>query len=334
MNKWLEIPSRQRAEILQQTAISQNLDVAAVEKDWWVTMCLAALFQCRFAPFGNFKGGTSLSKCWGLIDRMSEDIDVSIDRNFFGLGGEIKRRKDITTIRQALCAYVLNELVVELNEKLHAIGIEGYTINTPLTEDSSTDPQIIEVAFNSVLPSAGSYIRPKVLIEIGARSLTEPNELVPIRSILSEQYPNAPFADHPVTIPVATPGRTFLEKIFLIHEDMQKPSARIDRMSRHLYDVAKMCGQDFAKQALADKELYTTIVHNRDKLTHISGIDYSHHAPNFINILPTGELEEAWRNDYEAMLRTMIYGERLSFDEILFKLSALQEEIHSLPWEI
>ena len=330
MNKWLEIPSAQRAQILQQIAIARHLDATAIEKDWWVTMCLTALFRCRCADYINFKGGTSLSKCWHLIDRMSEDIDIAVDRKFFGLDGEITRRKDITVIRQALCSYVLEDLSSEISDKLSGLGLVGFNVNTPLTVDSSTDPQIIEVEFDSVLPSPIEYLRPKVLIEIGARSMTEPCERIPIRSILAEHYPEAPFADAPVTVNVATPGRTFLEKIFLIHEEMQKPSVRIDRMSRHLYDIAMMKDKPFAKEALADTELYKSIVHHRETLTHVSGIDYSHHAPQYIKIVPTGETEQAWRNDYESMLRTMIYGEQISFDEIMKRLVELQEKVNEI----
>lgn len=329
MNKWLEIPAVQRRQILQQVAIARHLDATAIEKDWWVTMCLTAMFQCRCAGFLSFKGGTSLSKCWHLIDRMSEDIDIAVDRRFFGLDGEITRRKDITAIRQALCSYVLDDLSSEIANKLSGFGLVGFNVNTPLITDSSTDPQIIEVEFDSVLPSPVDYLRPKVLIEIGARSMTEPCERISIRSILAEHYPDAPFADAPVKVTVATSGRTFLEKIFLIHEEMQKPSVRIDRMSRHLYDIAMMKDKPFAEEALADKELYESVVHHRETLTHVSGIDYTHHAPQYIKIVPTGETEQAWRNDYESMLRTMISGEQISFDEIMKRLVELQGKINA-----
>jgi len=329
MNKWLEIPSVQRGQILQQVAIARHLDATAIEKDWWVTMCLRAMFQCRCAGFLNFKGGTSLSKCWHLIDRMSEDIDIAVDRRFFGLDGEITRRKDITAIRQALCSYVLDDLSSEIANKLSGLGLVGFNVNTPLITDSSTDPQIIEVEFDSVLPSLVDYLRPKVLIEIGARSMAEPCDKITIRSILAEHYPDAPFADAPITVTVAAPGRTFLEKIFLIHEEMQKPSVRIDRMSRHLYDIVMMKDKPFAKEALADKELYESVVRHREILTHVSGIDYTHHAPKYIKIVPTGETEQAWRNDYESMLRTMIYGEQISFDEIMKRLVELQGKINA-----
>ena len=91
-----------------------------------------------------------------------------------------------------------------------------------------------------------------------------------------------------------------------------------------------MKDKPFAKEALADTELYKSIVHHRETLTHVSGIDYSHHAPQYIKIVPTGETEQAWRNDYESMLRTMIYGERIPFDEIMKRLVELQEKINEI----
>ncbi len=330
MNKWLEIPARERAQILRRASIETGLNPASVEKDWWVTMCLKALFNCKCSEAVSFKGGTSLSKCWHLIERMSEDIDIALDRQFLGLWGEVTRRKDITKIRQTLCSYVLNDLALELESRLLQLGLAGFKVNTPLTEDSSTDPQVIEVEYTSALPSGIDYIKPKVIIEIGARSMSEPVETVAIRSILAEIYPKTEFADDAVEISVASAGRTFLEKIFLIHEELQKASARIDRMSRHLYDIVMLADKPFARESLHDKNLYCSVVAHREKFTHISGIDYSHHAPQYIHIVPDGEVEAAWRRDYQTMQLTMIYGKSLSFDEIILRLTALQRDINEM----
>jgi predicted nucleotidyltransferase component of viral defense system len=85
MNKWIEIPEKERLDILNGIAITTGLPKEAIEKDWWVTMVLKALFQTSCTDFLVFKGGTSLSKCWNLIERFSEDIDVAISHEFFGI---------------------------------------------------------------------------------------------------------------------------------------------------------------------------------------------------------------------------------------------------------
>ena len=73
--------------VLTQAANKTGLPVQAVEKDLWVTAVLRAIFCLSYANHLSFKGGTSLSKCWSLINRFSEDIDIAIDREFLGFGG-------------------------------------------------------------------------------------------------------------------------------------------------------------------------------------------------------------------------------------------------------
>ena len=92
MNNWIELTEKEKLEILSKVALSTGLPAESIEKDWWVTMTLLALFSCECADHIVFKGGTSLSKAWNLIERFSEDIDIAIDRKFFGFEGELKRK--------------------------------------------------------------------------------------------------------------------------------------------------------------------------------------------------------------------------------------------------
>jgi predicted nucleotidyltransferase component of viral defense system len=102
MNNWIKIPEKERIKILNSVAITTGLPNTAIEKDWWVMMSLRALFSCECSGHIVFKGGTSLSKAWNLIERFSEDIDIAIDRAFFGFEGELKR-KQINNLRRASC---------------------------------------------------------------------------------------------------------------------------------------------------------------------------------------------------------------------------------------
>ncbi len=136
MNNWIKIPEKERADILNSVAITTGLPNVAIEKDWWVTMVLRALFSCECAPHIVFKGGTSLSKAWNIIERFSEDIDIAIDRSFFGFEGKL-RRKQITSLRRASCSYTKNNLKDELNNKLQEAGINGYSLSIPESEDST-----------------------------------------------------------------------------------------------------------------------------------------------------------------------------------------------------
>lgn len=93
MNKFLTLTEAQRRTVFEQTAIRIKLPVASIEKDFWVTEILNILFLLPYADKMVFKGGTSLSKVWGVICRFSEDIDIAIDRRIFGIVGDVTKKQ-------------------------------------------------------------------------------------------------------------------------------------------------------------------------------------------------------------------------------------------------
>jgi predicted nucleotidyltransferase component of viral defense system len=307
-----------------------GLPNVAIEKDWWVMTALRALFSCECSGHIVFKGGTSLSKAWGLIERFSEDIDIAIDRVFFGFEGELNR-KQISDLRRASCSYIKDKLKNELNNKLQEAGVSGYSLLIRETRDTTKDPQIIEIQYNSLFTSGG-YIPDKVMVEIGARSLMEPSENRPLRSILADNYPDADFADTYFSVPTVTPQRTFLEKAFLLHEEFQKQheAVRVNRMSRHIYDLEKLMDTDFAKDALHNRELYNAIVRHRQTLTAMKEVDYSTHSPEKINFVPPPSIANKWKDDYEAMRNNLIYGVSMPFDKLMERIKELNERFRRI----
>jgi hypothetical protein len=322
---WLNLSTEDRLTTLNNAYKKVGLPPKSIEKDWWVTMTLRALFQCECAEYIVFKGGTSLSKAWNLIERFSEDIDIAIDRKFFGFDGEL-RKKQINNLRRVSCSYISGRLKEELDNKLKNAGISGYSVSVAESEDTTKDPQIIEVYYDSLF-NVGSYIQEKVLIEIGARSLIEPSREVQLRSILANTFPDATFADDYYPIPTVVPQRTFLEKAFLLHEEFQKSAEyiRVNRMSRHIYDLEKMMDTNFATEALNDRELYKAIVAHRSTLTKMKEVDYTTHTPDKINFVPPLNIIDLWKADYESMQNNMIYGKSLPFDELIDRIKELNE---------
>lgn len=152
--------------------------------------------------------------------------------------------------------------------------------------------------------------------------------------MVAENYPDRPFSDISINIPSVNPERTFLEKIFLLHEEFQKPreKIRVDRLSRHLYDIEKLSQTPFAQTALQNPDLYNTIIEHRRKFTLISKIDYNKHSPGNISFIPPDELLPLWESDYRQLQENMIYGHSLSFDTLINKLTELQKQINNLPW--
>ncbi|KAA6330643.1 hypothetical protein EZS27_020668 [termite gut metagenome] len=330
MNNWIQLSEKEKVELINRVSIATGLPNAAIEKDWWVTMSLRALFSCECANHIVFKGGTSLSKGWNLIERFSEDIDIAIDRAFFGFEGELKK-KQINNLRRASCSYIKDKLKDELDYKLQEAGIEYYSVFIQETQDTTKDPLIIEVLFNSIF-TPGSYIREKVLIEIGARSLIEPSATIQLRSILADHYPESDFADAYFDVPTVIPQRTFLEKAFLLHEEFQKPAEniRVNRMSRHIYDLEKLMDTSFAKEALANSALYNAIVKHRRMLTSMKEVDYSTHTPDKINFVPPASIVDMWEKDYETMQSNMIYGDSIPFDKLIERIRELNERFRNI----
>ena len=171
-----------------------------------------------------------------------------------------------------------------------------------------------------------------MIIEVGSRSLREPFSVRTFRSLVGENYPDSAFADSFINIPTVNPERTFLEKIFLLHEEFQKPidKIRVDRLTRHLYDLERLMDTEFAKKALSDLTLYQDIVRHRQQFTPIRGIDCANHKPSLINPIPPKEIIDQWEKDYMVMQATMLYGGSLSFDKLIERVLELKGRINEL----
>ncbi len=125
-----------------------------------------------------------------------------------------------------------------------------------------------------------------------------------------------------------------MEKIFLLHEEFQKPAnkIRVGRLSRHLYDIEKLMDTPSCINILHDNELYQHIVEHRKTITPLRGIDYSNHVPGKINPIPPEELTEEWKKDYNQMRGNMIYKESLTFEELIERIKILKTRIKQIKF--
>lgn len=335
INDFLKLNPEDRQEIFNEIFRQKNIYPIAIEKDWWVVQTLRLIFEMEIAPHLVFKGGTSLSKGWGIIERFSEDIDLALDRKYLGFTGEMGKYQ-VDKLRRASHQFIREEFFPSLSKKFADAGLREVSLDLPESKASDKDPQTIEITYPSVLPQLTDYIRPRVLIEIGSRSLHEPFSHRPIRSLVGEYFEDRAFADSPSNVPCVNVERTFLEKLFLLHEEFQKPHAsiRTDRLSRHLYDLEKIMESEYEKRAFESPELYQEIVQHRSKLTRINGMDYSKHAPKYINPIPPDSILKSWEADYKTMQAQMIYGKSLPFVDLIEKLNLLKTKINALDWEI
>ena len=329
-----DIPKEDRLAIFKNVENKTGIPDFAVEKDWWVVQALKVIFEMEIAEHLVFKGGTSLSKAWKLIDRFSEDIDLAVDRGFFGYSGELSK-KQLTKLRKETSSYISGKFYPVLQQRFKNGGFKDVGFNIIPAESSDQDPRIIEIYYPFLTKSPG-YIQPRVQVEIGCRSLREPFRLKPINSFVDEEYPDAEFVEPPVNVPSVTPERTFLEKLFLLHEEFQRPKEkiRVDRLSRHLYDIFQLSKTEFAVNAIHDKGLYETIVNHRYVFTKLGGVDYNLHRPQDIRPIPPPEYEDDWKADYKTMQEQMIYGDSPAYENLVKGIQGFLEKMNVLDWRM
>lgn len=334
-DNFINLPEKNKINAFIETANRKALPVVAVEKDWWVTTVLRALFALPYSENLSFKGGTSLSKCWNLIERFSEDIDIAINREFLGFHGILSKNQISDRLRRAACSFVREELQFDLANQLEKNGINSnqFSVNVNITPITTTDPEIIEVTYKSLFED-NDYIKPIVKLEISGRSMSELLQVVELRSMLDEILSGMPFVNIPFKVSAVLPQRTFIEKICLLHEEFAKPQGfiRAGRMSRHLYDIVQMMNSPVVDEALQESEMYNSVLEHRRIFIGLKDFDYNTLVPQMIKIIPPENVIDLWEADYETMRRTMIYGESLPFDKLINKIKQLNEKINLIRW--
>ena len=327
------MPKELQTKSIETLSLNYGMPEQIIEKDWWVSAVMRALFALPYANQISFKGGTSLSKCWNVISRFSEDIDIAVNRGYLGYGGELSRTQVSDKLRRAACTFVRERLQNDLRDKMIEQGIpsDKFSVEVNITSATTVDPEVINVRYDSLYPML-SYIRNAVKIEVSGRSMSEPIENVQLRSMIEDAFPNTQFAEAKFNVPTVKPERTFLEKVCLLHEEFSKEVAevRVNRMSRHLYDIAMMMKTDIANRALADKHLFDNIVEHRRKFIGLKGFDYSTLCADKISIVPPDGVIEKWKRDYIQMCNTMMYGDYPDFDELMVYICELQERLRKV----
>ena len=199
MNKFLTLTKEQRAAVFERVGASVGLPMQAVEKDFWVTVILQAVFSLPVAQHLIFKGGTSLSKAWGLISRFSEDIDLAVNPIALGAAEGDLTKKQIKKLRKASSLFVSEQLTPMLCAKINEMGMSAF-LNIeaqPNGEGDNTypEPRQIYIRYQSVFEKPLTYLRPDVVLEVSARSLIEPAMPTHVSCILADYIPIQPTCD-------------------------------------------------------------------------------------------------------------------------------------------
>jgi hypothetical protein len=339
--------NQDRRDLFLATANRIGTPVQNVEKDFWVVWVLDLLFNGRAKdePRLLFKGGTSLSKAYGLIARFSEDIDITVFREDLGQPIEVndlealsgkKQRARLDEIKSACQSYIQGPLLVRLNQQMMEIfSATGQTITEApvIVDPDDQDQQTLLVRYPSVNNNPDGYLRPSVKIEAGAKSALDPNKEVSIRPYLSEDFSVANLTINGVVTIDAE--RTFWDKVVILHglrrwhDNRGVLRQQGHRISRHYYDIYKLYMSPIGKSALADRALGNDCV--RHALTFFNGndLDLVDALSGRFSITPTEQMVHVLNRDYEAM-KTMIFGEIPPLQEVLDSISRLEKEINDI----
>jgi hypothetical protein len=226
MDKWFQVSDERKIQVYSNISDDIKLPAYAIEKDWWVVQTLAIIFEMEIGKYLVFKGGTSLSKAWDLIERFSEDIDMAVDRSFLGFDGELTRKKEITKLRKESNKYITEKFFPELEARFIEKGLEGVKLALVDAKDSDQDPRIIEIYYPNVIPSPG-YIQPRVQVEIGCRSLKEPFTVRSFNSLLDQTYPDTPFFQKRLVFQLLTLSVHCLRKFFCYTKSFRDHSEKL-----------------------------------------------------------------------------------------------------------
>lgn len=258
---------RDRLDLFLATANRIGAPVGNVEKDFWVCWTLNSLYHERPAgePRVLFKGGTSLSKGYGLIQRFSEDIDVTVFRDDLDEAASVevleglsnkKRRAKLDAIRDACRAYITGPLRDFLTAQLADITNGAGRVEL---DDADADGQTLLLWYPEVEPRDGAYVRPAIRLESGAKSALDPNRPITITPYVAGEAAGIDLTVADVTTIEAT--RTFWDKVVIAHglrrwyERRGELRQEGQRVSRHYYDLHCLLGSETGKAALGDLDL-------------------------------------------------------------------------------
>ena len=331
MRKIALIPKKDREALFRNTAVKMGMSEAIVEKDFWVCYMLDYLFYR--SPWKDnlaFKGGTSLSKAYNLIERFSEDIDLILDWRVLGYGinepweNRSNTKQDIFNKEANTRAEVFlkNTFLPAINDDLSKEL--GTDINCFIDQ---SDGQTVKISYPKSF--ADLSILQEIRLEIGALAAWTPAKQQSITPYAAQEYGRL-FEKPSSMILTVLPERTFWEKVTILHREAFRDENRPfpSRYSRHYYDLHSMAKSPVKDRALADSELLARVVSFKDKFYRCPWAHYELAKKGTMRLMPPEHNIAALKEDYDHMQK-MIFGEKVEFDVIMNAIKNLEVEINS-----
>ena len=330
---FLLLEARDRSEILQTAAIKCGRRAAILEKDIWLCWVLQVLFSIPDQHPMAFKGGTSLSKIYRIIDRFSEDVDITLDYRAFsenfdpfapGVSGtKIKQfSKHLKTLGKGYTHNVVMPALAKASETLATCGQHKIR-----TEDSG---EKVWFSYPSAVEDSDDYLASEILLEFGSRNVIDPNEQ---HTILPDIASLTPEIEYPATtVTVLSPSQTFWEKATLIHVECNRHrlSVNPERLSRHWYDLVCLGQHKLSVNAINDRSLLESVIKHKKVFFNASYCHYDDCLAGNLRLIPDKNDLQGLQSDYEQMHTAGILSDDApDFETLIEKLQAIENQINS-----
>lgn len=340
-SRFLALPPERRTLAFAQTAARMSGSSAMIEKDFWVCWLLGLLFaDPQLAPHLVFKGGTSLSKVYGVIDRFSEDIDLSMSPAFVGADETAfeamrsrTRRDAAMTQMQAQCADRTRTLLMPRLEEAIVNHLGKRSSGAPwlrYEDDPAVHSPVVHFEYPSAEHGGFDYLRREVKLELGSLTDQQPTGRHAVRAWVVDDFPAA-FTDWHCQVTALELSRTFWEKATILHAEHHRPAEQPtpDRYARHYSDMARLLGHLNAQAMLEDHALCARVVEWKNRVFARQWARYDLARPGTFRLLPPQARSAALSRDY-AQMRPMFLAAPPDFDTVLATLEAAERAINQL----
>jgi hypothetical protein len=331
----------EQALIIRETAARRGLLAVMVEKDFWVSWTLAVLFT--HPEFGGqlvFKGGTSLSKVFGVIGRFSEDIDLSVSPAFLAISEEVveqagsrnKRTERMQELEAACIKRVRDRFLPELERIAREVLGErpDGSVWMEFQVDATTHSPVVLFRYPSNEPTGFEYLGRFVKMEFGSLTDQRPVGTHAVQPWVAEEFPKQ-FADFRCELVALELERTFWEKATILHAEHHRDRAKPirDHFSRHYSDMAALARHASVERALARDDLRQRVADWKSRFFAASWARYDLAKPGTFRLAPPEFRLTELEKDYRAM-RVMFLAEPPSFDSIVATVRDLEHRINQM----
>ena len=337
MDEFVKLPKEEQLAWINEAASRKGVTPTIIEKDYWVCWTLKEIFSINeLKSILIFQGGTSLSKAHRLIERFSEDIDLTVDRAFLGISDSDiyentrkKRDKLLQEIGSRLAikleVEVLPLLKTKFSESFSQLGIErnNWSIQIDLEDNQNISFYYPKVINNPI----EDYIKPTIKLEFRAKGEKEPSFNAYINSYLAQVTGH--FHTEKIEINTLKPERIFWEKVFILHaqHNISGDKTLSSRIMRHYYDVVMLAKHEIGREAIEDTELLCDVIRNKENCFPSKGLGYHTARVGSFRLSPPLHQIQTLKQDYQNTLE-MIFGTPPTFEQLINELSMIEKVIN------